>query len=127
MLNRIQLQGNLGADAQSHSSPNGRGFTTFRLATNREFKDRSGNTRSETQWHSAIAWNGVGEFCADLRKGEQVFVEGELTYQTKEDVTYANIRVVRCHRVAPRPQQEAPESQPQPQPQNAQQEANPFG
>ncbi len=77
-MNRIELRGNVGQDARvTHVGDNT--VVRFNMATNETFKDRSGNLKEETTWHSIVAWNGRGmpDFNR-IRKGTMVYVLGRL-------------------------------------------------
>src|SRR5690606_32339977 len=56
--------------------------TLFRsLATTSVRKDRDGNPQENTQWHGVTFFGKLGEIAGEyLRKGSQVYVEGEIRY-----------------------------------------------
>jgi len=91
-LNKVTLIGNLGADPEVRSIANGGKVATVSLATGRQWKGADGNTQEKTQWHRIVFWNssGKGPQFADLverycKKGDKLFVEGELEYRTWQD------------------------------------------
>lgn len=44
-------------------------------------KDRDGNNQERTEWHRVVFFGKLGEIAGEyLRKGSQVYVEGELRY-----------------------------------------------
>jgi single-strand DNA-binding protein len=52
------------------------------IATNRVFKDRNNQIKTETEFHKVIAWGKLAETCRDyLSKGRLVFVEGRIHYR----------------------------------------------
>ena len=52
---------------------------TFRLATSERFRDRNGELRENTEWHSIVAWRNSADVCEKfVRKGTQLFIEGKL-------------------------------------------------
>jgi single-strand DNA-binding protein len=77
-LNRIELRGNVGQDARINRVGDNT-VVRFNMATNETYKDRSGNLKEETTWHSVSAWNGKGmpDF-NNIRKGVCVHVIGRL-------------------------------------------------
>ena len=78
-LNKVQLTGNLGADPDMRYTAQGSAVTTFRVASNRTWKDRDGNTHEDTEWFRIVAWDKLGEICNQyLTKGTRVYVEGRL-------------------------------------------------
>jgi len=86
MLNRVFLIGRLGQDPQIKYTPQGTPVTTFNLATDRRWKDRDGNLRSDTQWHRIVLWGSQAETAAEyLKKGSLIFVEGNIQTRSWED------------------------------------------
>ena len=74
-LNRIVLLGHLGADAMQKSST---APVTFNLATTSRWTDNAGERQSRTEWHTIVVFNNLGKYAARLKKGDRVYVEGEL-------------------------------------------------
>jgi single-strand DNA-binding protein len=78
-LNKVQLTGHLGADPEMRYTAQGSAVTTFRVASNRSWKDREGGAHEETEWFRIVAWDKLGEICNQyLTKGTRVYVEGRL-------------------------------------------------
>jgi single-strand DNA-binding protein len=78
-LNKVQLTGHLGADPEMRYTTQGSAVTTFRVASNRSWKDRDGNPHEDTEWFRVVAWDKLGEICNQyLTKGTRVYVEGRL-------------------------------------------------
>ena len=77
-FNRIELRGNAGQDARIMRVGDNT-VARFNIATNETYKDRSGNLKEETTWHSVTAWNGKGmpDFSRIL-KGTCIHVIGRL-------------------------------------------------
>ena len=91
-LNKVTLIGNLGADPEVRSTSNGGRVATVSLATGRQWKGADGQKQEKTQWHRVIFWNAKagGQQLADLverycKKGDKIFVEGEIEYRTWQD------------------------------------------
>nr|CEL45581.1 Single-stranded DNA-binding protein [Xanthomonas citri pv. citri] len=56
-------------------------ITRVSLATTSMRKDRDGNNQERTEWHRVVFFGKLGEIAGEyLRKGSQVYVEGELRY-----------------------------------------------
>ncbi|MFZ9394380.1 MAG: single-stranded DNA-binding protein, partial [Ilumatobacteraceae bacterium] len=51
MINRVTLVGNLGADPELKTTPQGQKVAQLRVATTESFKDRDGNRQESTEWH----------------------------------------------------------------------------
>jgi single-strand DNA-binding protein len=78
-LNRVQLIGRLGKDPENRSTPNGSAYSTFSLAVDRRWKDKTGETHQDTDWFNVEAWGKLGELCGKyLAKGKLVYLEGRL-------------------------------------------------
>ena len=80
-LNKVQLIGNLGADPESRTMPNGGLVVTLSIATNESWRDpASGERRTRTEWHRVVIFNeGLGKAAGQyLAKGAKVYVEGTL-------------------------------------------------
>jgi single-strand DNA-binding protein len=59
---------------------------TFGVATNSTWRDSAGNVQERTEFHNIVAWNKLGEICAQiLSSGMLVYLEGELRTRTWED------------------------------------------
>ena len=80
-VNRDILIGNLGDDPEVKYTQSGMAITKISLATTSVRKDRDGNNQEQTQWHRVTFFGKLGEIAAEyLRKGSQVYVEGEIRY-----------------------------------------------
>jgi single-strand DNA-binding protein len=77
MVNRITLVGRLGSDTDLRENKSGKPYTLFSIATSSGYKDAAGQWKEIGYWHNIIVnWK------VDAKKGELIFVEGELTYYT---------------------------------------------
>ncbi len=86
MVNKVILVGNLGRDPEVRSTPSGQPVATFSLATNRKWKDQSGNRQEETEWHNVVCWGRQAEIAGQyLTKGKQIYVEGRLQTRSWDD------------------------------------------
>ncbi len=78
-LNKVQLTGHLGADPEMRYTAQGSAVTTFRVASNRTWRDKDGTPHEETEWFRIVAWDKLGEICNQyLTKGTRVYIEGRL-------------------------------------------------
>ena len=84
-LNKVMLIGNVGRDPNvrylegNNPGSQGRKVATFTLATSERFRDRSGETRENTEWHNIVAWGQPADVCERfVRKGTQLYIEGRL-------------------------------------------------
>lgn len=80
-INKVILVGNLGDDPNTKYTQAGMAITRVSLATTSVRKDREGNSQERTEWHRVVFFGKLGEIAGEyLRKGSQVYVEGELRY-----------------------------------------------
>ena len=86
-VNKVILIGNLGQDPESRTTPGGTTVTNIRIATTDSWTDRqSGEKKENTEWHTVVMWNRLGEIAAEyLRKGSQVYIEGRLQTRKWQD------------------------------------------
>ncbi len=85
-LNKTLLIGRLGKDPDVRHTVKGTAFASFSLATNEVYKDKSGETVEQTEWHRVVAWKKLAEICGQyLKKGSLVVVEGQLRTRNYND------------------------------------------
>ena len=84
-LNKVQLIGNLTRDPEIRYTNSGTPVATFGVATNKSWKDASGELKEIAEFHNVVAWNKMAEICQQLlAKGMKVYVEGSLTTRSWE-------------------------------------------
>jgi single-strand DNA-binding protein len=88
-VNKVILIGNLGQDPESRTTPGGTTVTNIRIATSESWRDKqSGEMKEQTEWHTIVLWNRLGEIAAEyLKKGSQVYIEGRLRTRKWQDKT----------------------------------------
>lgn len=81
MYQKIIVVGNLGSDPEMRYMPDGTAVTSFSVATNRRWTDRStGQPVDETTWFRVSVWGRQAETTNEyLSKGRKVLVEGQIT------------------------------------------------
>lgn len=85
MVNKVILIGNLGKDPEVRHLENGAVVAKFSLATNENYKDKSGEWQTQTEWHDIVVWRGLAERAEQhLKKGSQIYLEGKLTHRSWE-------------------------------------------
>src|SRR5215813_8789221 len=81
-LNEIKLIGFVGQDAELKSSQSNKELVRFDVATKVSWKNRdSGEYDSRAEWHRIVVWGNLTQFAQTLKKGEHVYVSGELRYR----------------------------------------------
>jgi len=81
-LNKVLLIGRLGADPEIKQMVNGKSVARLSLATSNTWKDKNtGEKKEKTEWHRIVIFNEglVGVVQQYVKKGAQVYVEGQLT------------------------------------------------
>jgi single-strand DNA-binding protein len=86
-INKVILVGNLGADPDTRYMPSGSAVTNISIATSESWKDKtSGDQQERTEWHKVVFFGRLAEIAAEyLRKGSQVYVEGQLRTRKWQD------------------------------------------
>ncbi len=89
-LNKVTLIGNVGSDPEIRTTQGGGKVAQFSLATSRIWNDQSGAKQEKTEWHRCVIWNNRASTLADVaekyvRKGEKLYVEGEIEYRQWQD------------------------------------------
>jgi len=79
-LNKTTIIGYLGRDPETNGAQN---VARFTVGVTERWRDREGEEKEHTEWYRVVAFNGVGEACAQyLEKGRRVYVEGHLRTRT---------------------------------------------
>lgn len=90
-LNKAILIGNVGGDPEIRTVGTGSRVAQFSLATSRTWNDQGGNKQEKTEWHRCVVWNNArGPGLVDVvekfvKKGEKIYVEGEIEYRQWQD------------------------------------------
>ncbi len=97
-LNKVFLVGNLTRDPELRYTPQGTAVSTLRMAVNRSFKDKSGQTQRDTCFVNVVVWGQMAEVCNQyLQKGRAVLIEGRLqsrSWQNSEGKNRSVLEVV---------------------------------
>ena len=85
MLNRVLLQGRLVVDPELRQTPSGVPVCTFRIAVNRDFKNKETGEK-ESDFVTIVAWIFTAEFIAkNFSKGRMILVDGRLKSRNYTD------------------------------------------
>ena len=87
-LNKALLIGRLGADPEIKQMVNGKNVARLSLATSQSWKDKNtGEKKEKTEWHRIVIFNeGLVKVIQQyVKKGAQVYVEGQLTTRKWKD------------------------------------------
>lgn len=80
-MNIVYLLGNLGQDVTTRRTQRGSLVANASIATNKNEKV-NGEWKQKSTWHRVTAFGKTAERLAQLRKGEMVFLVGELAVES---------------------------------------------
>jgi single-strand DNA-binding protein len=85
-LNEVRIIGNLGADPEIRSLPDGTATATLGVATTEVWRDKQGEKVERTEWHRIVFFGKRAEVCREfLHKGAAIYVGGSLRTRKWED------------------------------------------
>ncbi|MBV7262079.1 single-stranded DNA-binding protein [Photobacterium sp. WH77] len=86
-VNKVILVGNLGQDPEIRYMPNGGAVANITIATSESWRDKAtGEQREKTEWHRVALFGKLAEVAGEyLRKGSQVYIEGQLQTRKWQD------------------------------------------
>lgn len=87
-LNKVQIIGKLGKDPEVRTFQNGGRVASLSVATSQSWKDKAtGERKEKTEWHrvSITADGLVGIAERYLKKGDTVYIEGQLETRKYQD------------------------------------------
>lgn len=90
---KLQAIGNLGKDCVTNTV-NGKSVINFNVAHTEKYRDAQGNQKDKTIWVECAYWTDKTAIAPYLRKGTQVYVEGNpevRTYQKTDGTTAASL------------------------------------
>ncbi len=78
-FNKAFVLGNVTRDPEFRTTPTGQNVCSFGIATNRVWKDNSGQQQRSAEFHNVVAWGRLAEIANQyLKKGSLVFIEGRI-------------------------------------------------
>ena len=86
-VNKVILIGNLGQDPEIRYMPSGGAVANLTLATSESWRDKqTGEMNEKTEWHRVVIFGKLAEIAGEyLRKGSQVYIEGQLQTRKWQD------------------------------------------
>lgn len=119
-VNKTILIGRVGKDPDVRTLQDGNIVANFTLATSERYKDRYGEAKESTEWHTISCWRGCAELAQKyVRKGRQLYVEGKIHYSEFTDRdgvkrTKTEIIAETLDFIGPKPQEDRPTPQSEP-------------
>lgn len=79
-VNKVIIVGTLGNDPEVKYSASGSAIANLSVATSEQWKDKqTGEKKEQTEWHRVVIFGKSAEVAGEyLRKGSQVYIEGQL-------------------------------------------------
>lgn len=86
MVNKCVFIGRLGRDPEVRYLNDGKMITSFSIAVDESYKNKSGEKVSKTEWVNIVAFGKLAEICGNyLQKSKLVYIEGKLQTRSWED------------------------------------------
>ncbi len=101
-VNIVMVAGNLTSDPSFRHTTNGTPVANFYVASNRRFKDNTGQWRENVCYVGVVAWYKLAESChQNLEKGSAVLIDGELQSRAwkNEDGSSKNVVEIKARRI----------------------------
>ena len=84
-LNRAEVIGNLTRDPELRQTSTEQSVCTFSVATDRVWRDSSGEQQKQTEFHNIVAWGKLAEdINKAVTKGKKVYINGRLQVRSWE-------------------------------------------
>jgi single-strand DNA-binding protein len=84
-INSVLITGRATADSILSYTESGSAYLRFRIASNRNYRDKSGEWKEETTFAGVTLWGNQAERLSErIKKGTPVMVEGRLSSYTRE-------------------------------------------
>lgn len=86
-MNKVELEGRLGADPEVKYTDKGMMICTANLATSNDYKPKGSDewVKKPASWHKIVAFDGRAEALANFKKGDKVKVVGKIQYREWHD------------------------------------------
>ena len=84
-LNKVTLIGNVGKDPEIKTFASGNKVANITLATSERYKDRNGEQKEETEWHSVQAFGKLADVVERfVHKGSLLYLDGKIRTRSYE-------------------------------------------
>ena len=84
-LNRVTLIGNVGKDPEIKTFASGNKVASITLATTERYKDRNGEQKEDTEWHSVQAFGKLADVVERfVHKGSLLYLDGKIRTRSYE-------------------------------------------
>ena len=87
-MNKVELIGYAGRDAEVKEIKKGISLAFFSLATSDGYRGKNGDWVDNTTWHRIVMWNDIAQKAAEeVKKGSHVSLVGKINYRNYETET----------------------------------------
>ena len=87
-LNKVELVGFAGMNAEVIEIKKGMKVARFSLATSEGYKDKNGVWVNNTTWHNIVLWNDSATKAGEtVKKGARISLTGKISYRNYETKT----------------------------------------
>lgn len=97
-LNFVQVIGRITRKPESKNLSNGQLVVNFSVATNRTWKDASGEKKEETEFHNAVCFGKMAETIVKFfDRGDEIYISGRLkttNWESKDGTKRSRTEVV---------------------------------
>ncbi len=97
-LNKVFIIGNLTRDPEMRALPSGISVVSFGVATNRVWKDKSGQKKEDVQFHNIVVFGKQAETVKQyLAKGSSVLIEGRIqtrNWDAKDGTKHSKTEII---------------------------------
>ena len=84
-LNKVTLIGNVGKDPEIKTFASGNKVASITLATSERYKDRNGEQKEDTEWHSVQAFGKLADIVERfVHKGSLMYLDGKIRTRSYE-------------------------------------------
>lgn len=84
-LNKVVIVGRVTADPELRTTTSGTHVASFSMATNRNWTDKDGERKEDTEFHNIVAWGRQADIVSQFsKKGSLLLIEGRLQTRSWE-------------------------------------------
>ena len=84
-VNKAEITGFIGMDPKITTFEDGRQVLRLSVVTDENYKDRNGEWKQDSTWHTIVAWSGkeMPNF-AEIKKGQRISAQGKIKNKSVE-------------------------------------------
>ena len=85
-VNKVILVCRTTKDVELRQTANGTSVASVSAATNETYKDKNGQKKEETEWHSLVFWGNQANIAHQyVKKGDLIYLEGKIKTRSWDD------------------------------------------